>query len=920
MSPGAERDEPARVDAGGATRLALSPDGSSLALAHEGGELSVRSLSDPDRATHLANDAVVMTALFSDAAGEWLGAAGEAGLVTLWSLTEGWSTRIATSLVGDIAFGRVSGDGRLAVIASYGGTVSLVDLDEVGEVWSADVGAELHDASIAPGALDAPGSVVVATNDGDLVSFGRGNDTDGESEGEVLYSMPSAASCVTHVDERRVLAADGAGRIALIDAVEGLIWEVETERGWTSAVEVLPEGMAMSAHWDGAICLGVLESGSWDDCVTAHDAPVFALYVDHARDRFYSASRDGDIRAWRLSDRQLLNTLSGHQASVTTLRGSPTGHLFSSSDDATVRLWEPESGRQIATLMSFHSGGWAVVGSGNRFDAHNAGRVDGLHFVAANDALGLDQLRRDFFRPGLLPELMRSAVGDGAEERTSVGLSPDMAVSVDASSGSLRVVVENRGGGIGPIAVRVNGREVIADARPDGLDPELARVELEVELPDNAPLLARGNRVAVVPSSGDGRLEGRGFDVDYVPVELPDEAPTRLFALVAGVSDYAGDALDLRFAAKDAADFAQSLSLGADPELFAETHIVVLGEQAAAAIESETVAYHGPTSRRTLLAELQQMQTANPGDVVIVFLAGHGRTEGGAGGDFYYLTREATDGDLDSESVRFGAAVSSRELTQALRAIPALRQVLIIDTCAAGRVVDLLGENRAAASNSAMAASRLADRNGVHVLAGSAADAVSYESSRVDQGLLTHALLMGLREGQALRRDGTIGILHLFDHAVTKVPEIAAGLGGVQAPRLFSLGHSFDVGRLDQDARTRIPLAGGRVLVGPPTITDQVGLDDHRIEEMALRALDATLAGADVQIERLERDGAPGAYRVRGEYREVPDGVEVTLNLFHERRRVHQIVVTLAEQSLESDVAAAIGAIVEALVSDAEGP
>ncbi len=52
----------------------------------------------------------------------------------------------------------------------------------------------------------------------------------------------------------------------------------------------------------------------------------------------------------------------------------------------------------------------------------------------------------------------------------------------------------------------------------------------------------------------------------------------------------------------------------------------------------------------------------------------------------------------------------------------------------------------------------------------------------------------------------------------------------------------------------------------------------------------------------------------------MPDGVEVTLNLFHERRRVHQIVVTLAEQSLESDVAAAIGAIVEALVSDAEGP
>ena len=49
---------------------------------------------------------------------------------------------------------------------------------------------------------------------------------------------------------------------------------------------------------------------------------------------------------------------------------------------------------------------------------------------------------------------------------------------------------------------------------------------------------------------------------DFVPVGRPDERPPELYAIVAGVSKYAADKLNLRFAAKDAQDMAAALRAG----------------------------------------------------------------------------------------------------------------------------------------------------------------------------------------------------------------------------------------------------------------------------------------------------------------------------------------------------------------------
>ena len=256
----------------------------------------------------------------------------------------------------------------------------------------------------------------------------------------------------------------------------------------------------------------------------------------------------------------------------------------------------------------------------------------------------------------------------------------------------------------------------------------------------------------------------------------------------------------------------------------------------------------------------------------MIYLAGHGvnRPEG-----FYYLTADAETADLADPAQRATTALSSAELVEAIKAIPALKQVLVLDTCASGSFVEALTGKRGAPSSQERAIDRVKDRTGMFVLAGCAADSVSYEATKYGQGLLTYSLLLGMKGGQ-LRESEYVDVALLFGFAADRVPELAKDIGGVQRPIVASPrgGSSFDIGMLGEKERAEVPLHTVRPLFSRPSFQDPTeGADVLGLNDKVCSCLrDETASPRGEALVFVDAAGFPGAFQLSGTYT-TKDGV-----------------------------------------------
>ncbi|MCA9123201.1 MAG: caspase family protein [Planctomycetaceae bacterium] len=554
--------------------------------------------------------------------------------------------------------------------------------------------------------------------------------------------------------------------------------------------------------------------------------------------------------------------------------------LVTAELDGRVRVWDTGTGKQLCTVFFLSHGAWAVVDPDGRFDASNGGSVDELHWVVGSETINLGQLKNRYYEPGLLAKVL----GHNDEPVRNVGafkapkLFPDVQVAVvDRSSSTFRVTLTNQGGGIGRVAVKVNGKEVTADARSIVFDPQAAEASIEISLAGD-PRLIGGveNLLEVEAFNAEGYLRSRGASVVFEPMEVMSQTRPELYGLVVGVSDYRGDAIDLHYAAKDAADFATALRL-ASSGLFGieHSHIELLS--------SIDVSPERSATRRNVIAGLEKLaERCKPQDILVLYLAGHGLSYGSEAGDFYFLVQDAHTADLADPEVRQQASISSEELTAIIRKSPALKQVMILDTCASGKFVDKFTERRDVPSSQIRALERVKDRTGIHILAGCAADRVSYETTTYAQGLLTYSLLAGMR-GAALREEQFVDVGHLFNYAADQVPELAKGIGGIQRPILAVPrgGASFDIGRLTSKTRSQIPLQPALPLVLRASFQDEglfrdwLGIGDAVNEE--LRA--ATTRGPSAVLVFVDANDFPDACELVGRYHVNTESVSVRVLL-----------------------------------------
>lgn len=658
---------------------------------------------------------------------------------------------------------------------------------------------------------------------------------------------------------------------------------------------------------------------------------------------------------------------------------SPDGRFAAvGREDGVLQVWEPGAPgakQRLCSALGFPDGRWAVSDDEGRFDASHGGAAAGLHWALDAEPILLEQLKERYYDPFLLAKkLGRHPEPPRRVDPFEPKLAPHVAIDLeDPGPGKyrIRIVITDRGAGIGPVSVAINGKEAFVcridgaavvveqrvpfegwsssgvEAGPDGALRMTCRFNLAghpyrrstagISAPggargpgaESAPApLGTGSTAAVsLQARDDVRVvaldAGRTVSSREVRRSLP-EPPSRpsraphLWAIVAGVARYSGERLRLRYAAKDAEDFGAALSV-AGAALFGadHVHVRILSTERAGPEEQPT--------RANIASAFASAREAAAGDVLVLYLAGHGvQHREGADDDFYFLTAEAVRGDLSDPAARAEEAISSEELTAWIHHVPALKQVMILDACHAGQLAADLVEARALPSSQVRALERMKDRTGLFVLAGAEAGAVSLEASRYAQGLLTHALLFGMR-GPALREGDLVDVQRLAAFAIEEVPRLAEGEGGVQRPVLAAplAGSTFDIGLVGAEARARIPLSEPVPALRRADFQDRSAMEDV----IGLGdALDAALAErcADVRAAPFVLVSGrtfPGALRLLGSYSMKEDRVTVTVRLVSgEGRLIDDRRFKGTRAALEALARRIAGAVVDVFRPSSGGP
>jgi WD40 repeat protein len=767
--------------------------------------------------------------------------------------------------------------GTSAIAFSRDGKRIFSGTDTDAAIW--DVASHLRTITLKTEAL--PGDFIYSaafSRDGNLVAAGTDgrkihiwNSNSGEavatlSQGEITNSITSVEFSP---DGRRLLCRGQ-------DDDTAVIWDLATKRELlrfthTSVASFSPDGRFVLTDY-GSEPARLWDAGTGQR-VRDFEGINFATrvaFLPGGREAL-AGSSDGMISIWNFNTGQLVRRFGPAGGGDPDL--SEDGSQLAIVGPHKLMFWDVQNGRELATVVSFLDGTWAAVDPEGRYDASDPNRVRGIHWVVDNEPIEFRQLKGRFYTHNLLSAVFKHeklpAIGETLEQ---IRMYPDVAVEApQTGSQQLRVKLTDKGYGVGSVIVKVNDKTLFDGSPPSN--------EFTVDLGRATQAEDGRNVIEVLATAPSESVTSRGVKV------LWRTSPSlgvvhKLYAIVVGVSKFSGgqESMNLRYPAKDAAAMARAIQIGTN-KLFDEAIVRLLTSDSPDPLLL-------PTKANIQREFAGVAAKAGPADTVLLYLAGHGVAQGA--NSYFFLTQDAHSTDLDSDAVRRAWAVSSGEIGHwILSDMKSTKTVVILDTCAAGAAESAMTK-REPSRDQIKAIELLNDKVGSHILMGSAADKVSYESSRYGQGLLTYALLSGMK-GAAPFRDQSLFVDTWFRSAEDEVVRLSSGrgVGEMQRPYSSIRGQDFPIAFLDDGEKKNIPLAVAksqvlRAVCLTTALSDPLKLGPQVREQ--LRAMDQP-AGADyhdpgfIYLDDIP-DGLPGAIIPRVSYTVMGETVQATISLF----------------------------------------
>ena len=563
--------------------------------------------------------------------------------------------------------------------------------------------------------------------------------------------------------------------------------------------------------------------------------------------------------------------------------------LFIVSNRGAVDVYNRNTGKLQYKYFTAGDNDYLVMDSMGRYDGTEAARKQ-LYFTCGTEVIELEAVKDQLWTPNLAERILNADAINGKtlNELNLCGLTPAVE-NPGSNNAEYKFKITPRRGGLGESVLMVNGIEA-RRYKPEQLTKNGSSYELLIKKEElnNYFIAGKENPVSLKAYTADNMISSRGLKIN-VDKTKEATAPPNLYAVMVGVSDYKGDELDLKYAAKDATDISGAISNAAKKLLNAGggEHVFMYNLTTA----KEHYQLPEKNSIKKLLEEIGRKATAN--DILLIFFAGHGVMEGEKK-QFYFLTADASKTSATTAIAEVG--ISTTELTEWMKPqnIKAQKRILIFDACNSGQAIkDLVqigtgDQNYLAARNDdkaqqIKAIDKLNERSGLFILSASASNQSAYEMGRYSQGLLTYALLKAIKQQPDILDAGKyLDVSRWFSAAEKTVSEISKESGSRQDPQIVT-NTNFNIGLVDAEVMAKINLPQEKPLFAASNFqnSDEAIADDdlELSKQVNLQLNDLSARGTDAAIVYVTATNSPDAYSLSGRYTVTGNTILVTVNI-----------------------------------------
>jgi len=697
-------------------------------------------------------------------------------IIRLWDIASGQETLKFIGHTAWVNSVRFSPDGNYVVSGSWDGKIKL---------WDASTATE-----VGPFKENKPAAEYKATVENARFAARRGR-------GDAVRSAPAAPAPAVTGDVPPAVVVRSAEKMA---------WNLQAFDNRISTVIFSPDGKyLLSGNWGSAITLWDVSTGQKIKTFSGHKGRINALAFSSDGRRIVSAARDNMVKIWDVATGQELQTLAGHTGEVKSIAFSGTRNMVTSGGaDGTIRFWNGDTGKEFIKFVDLNDGEWIIVTQEGYYNSSQNGHKS-LNILVNTKVYGIEQFYDLFYRPDIVTAKLN---GENIADLVTLTLSeairippPRVSFSSFPKETNLPAAkvcyrVKSAGGGIGEIRVFQNGKLIKSDGfyREVVKNENTAKMQLASlnsravyqdmrslvvkgkKLPANQQASPKGNLVEacveIEPIAGENEISLTAFNAPntvqsfmetakFVSTAKQDEP--HLYILSVGIDKYRDASINLKYAAKDAADFSSRLSAKARTLYKPENiHLAGLVNQQA--------------TKQNILSTIDSLsKKIKHGDRFIFFDASHGMLLQGQ----YYIVTSGFDGKL----LNTNSLISSNEIVEISKKIKSLSQLFVFDTCHAGGVDTIVSGLYDARM------SVLAKKMGLHIFASAGSIQTALDGFQ-GNGLYTHTLLQGIANGGEVDRekDGTVTVTKLGRYSKDKTTEISTRLGHPQTPFIIDFG------------------------------------------------------------------------------------------------------------------------------------